>query len=276
MSEASERLKAAGIDSARLDAEVLMAEVLKCRRLALYVHLKREMTAEQVIEYDELTTKRCDRIPIAYLTGHKEFMGLELEISPAVLVPRPDTEILAQKTIEHLQNFDSELKLADLGTGSGAICISILKFVENVTAAAVDISAEALKVATRNAKKFNVEDRITFYEGDLFEPLKGQKFDVIVSNPPYIKSGEFGSIQAEVKKEPRIALDGGEDGLDYYRRIVKESAEYLTEDGFLAVEVGYNQSDEVYDLIKENGNFEYIQTWKDMANIERVVAAWRH
>lgn len=272
---ATEELKKSGIENARLDAEVLLAYVLNTRRLALYVQGAKVLEDKQVTRYHNLIRRRLERIPVAYLTGHKEFMGLNFAVTPDVLIPRPDTEILAQGVIEHLQSYNRKIRMADLGTGSGAICVSILKFVENVTAAAVDISKKALEIAQFNAEKFNVDDKITFYEGNLFEPLEGQTFDVIVSNPPYISVKDFEKLQSEVKGEPRIALDGGTDGLKFYRKIVEDAPKFLNDDGFLAMELGFNHSEPVRKLIMENGNFKHVQIWKDLAKIERVIAAWK-
>ena len=275
LNAATDKLRAAGIDSARLDAEVLLAYVLNTRRLALYVHVAKELTDEQIFRYNNLIQRRLDRVPVAYLTGHKEFMGLNFVVTPDVLIPRPDTEVLAQGVIEHLQEFHRDIKMADIGTGSGAICISILKFLDNITADAVDISPQALDIARFNAEKFNVTDRITFHEGNLFEPLAGKKFDVIISNPPYVSTGDFATIQPEVADEPRIALDGGADGLDFYRTIVTEAPKFLSDDGFLAVEIGADQAEAVTELMLAGKVFKYIQVWKDLGNIERVVAAWK-
>lgn len=272
---ATEKLKAAGIENARLDAEVLLAYVLNTRRLALYVQSARVLSEKEITRYNNLLKRRLERIPVAYLTGHKEFMGLNFAVTPDVLIPRPDTEILAQGVIEHLQSYNHKIKIADLGTGSGAICISILKFVENVEVAAVDISEKALEIAQFNAEKFNVEDKIKFYEGNLFKPLEGQIFDVIVSNPPYIDAKDFEKLQAEVRGEPRIALDGGVGGLKFYRKIIADAPKFLSADGFLAMELGFNHSEAVRQLIEENGNFKHIQIWKDLAGIERVIAAWK-
>lgn len=275
LKNATEQLKESGIENARLDAEVLLAYVLNVRRLALYVQNEKVLDEKQLTRYHNLLKRRIERIPVAYLTGHKEFMGLNFAVTPDVLIPRPDTEILAQGVIEHLQSYKRPLKLADLGTGSGAICVSILKFVENVEVAAVDISKKALEIAQFNAEKFNVEDKIKFYEGNLFEPLEGQTFDVIVSNPPYISAKDFEKLQAEVKGEPRIALDGGTDGLKFYRKIVADAPRFLNDDGFLAMELGFNHSEAVRQLIEESGKFKHIQIWKDLARIERVIAAWK-
>ncbi|MBQ7704623.1 MAG: peptide chain release factor N(5)-glutamine methyltransferase [Selenomonadaceae bacterium] len=276
LSLATEKLNEAGIENARLDAEVLLAYVLNTRRLALYVHVAKVLTDEQITRFHNLIKRRLERVPVAYLTGHKEFMGLNFAVTPDVLIPRPDTEVLAQGVIEHLHEFNREnLKLADLGVGSGAICVSILKFVENVTADAVDISKKALEIAEFNAEKFNVDDRMDFYEGNLFEPLEGNIYDVIVSNPPYIAAAEFKNLQVEIETEPHVALHGGADGLKFYRKIIEAAPKFLADDGFLAMEIGFNQSESVQKLINDNGNFKYLQVWKDLAGIERVIAAWK-
>ena len=272
---ATEKLKAAGIDTPRLDAEVLLAYVLNTRRLALYVHIAKVLTDEQITRYQNLIKRRLDRVPVAYLTGHKEFMGLNFAVTPDVLIPRPDTEVLAQGVIENLYSFNRAIKIADLGTGSGAICVSILKFVENVTAEAVDISKKALEIAQFNAQKFNVEDRINFHLGNLFEPLEGQIFEVIVSNPPYIATGDFKNLQPEIEDEPHLALDGGIDGLNFYRKIIDAAPKFLADDGFLAMEIGFNQAEDVQKLIDDSGKFKYLQIWKDLAGIKRVIAAWK-
>ena len=276
LTKATAELEAAGIDTARLDAEVLLAYVLNSRRLALYVHVAKELTSEQITRYENLIHRRLERVPVAYLVGHKEFMGLNFAVTPDVLIPRPDTEVLAQGVIEHLQDFSGRaIKIADIGTGSGAICISILKFLDNAIAEAVDVSEKALDIARFNAEKFNVTDRIIFHEGSLFEPLAGKKFDVIISNPPYVLSGDMESLQPEVSREPKIALDGGADGLNFYREIIDAAPNFLNDDGFLALEVGANQSNAVIKMINDSGAFSYTQVWKDLANIERVVAAWK-
>ena len=274
---ATEQLASAGIEDARLDAEVLLAYVLNTRRLALYVHVAKTLTDEQINRYHNLIKRRLERIPVAYLTGHKEFMGLNFAVTPDVLIPRPDTEVLAQGVIEHLHKFNrNNLKIADLGVGSGAISISILKFLDNVTAEAVDISKDAIEIAQFNAQKFNVEDKINFHIGNLFEPLEGKVFEVIVSNPPYVSTGDFKNLQPEIKfNEPKIAFDGGIDGLSFYRKIVTAAPQFLANDGFLAMELGLNHAEPVRNLIEENGNFKHIEIWKDLAGIERVIAAWK-
>lgn len=266
---ATTKLETAGVESARLDAEVLLAHILNCKRLYLYVDATKNLSPAQVSRYENLIERRAEKVPVAYLTGQREFMGLNFAVTPDVLIPRPDTEILAQFAIENLTAVENPT-FADLGMGSGAICVSILKYVKNSKASAVDISQDAIDCAKFNAEKFGVDDRINFYVGNLFEPLRGQKFHAIISNPPYIPTKDLSTLQNEVKREPRLALDGGVDGLDFYRRIIEGAPNFLFSGGFLAVEIGINQADAVKNLFAKN--FTDIEIFRDLAGIERVVA----
>lgn len=272
LKSATTRLEVNGIDTPRLDAEILLAHVLQWRRLSLYVDADKTLPLEKILRFNDLITRRLDGIPVAYLTGTKEFMGLTFAVNDSVLIPRPDTEILTEGVGKYLRGLGGSVTFADLGTGSGAICVSILKFVKSARACAVDISAEALAVAQLNAAKFHVDDRLELYCGDLFTPLTGKTFNAIVSNPPYIPTRELDALQAEVRREPRLALDGGADGLNFYRRIISDAPRFLTAGGLLAVEVGINQAQAVKSLA-EAANFVDVQIFKDLAGIERVVAA---
>lgn len=272
---ATARLAAANIDSPRLDAEILLAHVLRWRRLTLYIESEKILSLEKILRFNELITRRLEKIPVAYLTGTKEFMGLSFAVNEHVLIPRPDTEILAEFVGEFLRGLGGEVSFADLGTGSGAIFVSILKFVKTARACAVDVSAEALATAQFNATKFHVDDRAEFFCGDMFAPLDGKIFNAIVSNPPYIPTGELATLQAEVQSEPRLALDGGEDGLNFYRRIIFDAPNFLTAGGLLAVEVGINQAAAVKNLLAVDGRFTPAEILKDLSGIERVVAAKR-
>ena len=273
LNSATNRLETGGIDSPRLDAEILLAHVLNCRRLTLYVDAEKILPLEKILRFNELITRRLKKIPVAYLTGTKEFFGLNFAVNENVLIPRPDTEILAEGVGEYLRGLGGEVNFADLGTGSGAIAVSILKFVKNSRACAVDISPKALKVAKFNAAKFHVDDRINFYCRDLFAPLTGKIFNAVVSNPPYIPTNELETLQAEVQSEPQLALDGGSDGLNFYRRIINDAPNFLVAGGLLTVEVGLNQAAAVKKLIAGNAHFERVETLKDLSNIDRVVAA---
>lgn len=271
---ATARLTAEGIDSPRLDAEILLAHMLGWRRLTLYVESEKILPLEKILRFNELIGRRLEKIPVAYLTGVREFMGLSFAVNEHVLIPRPDTEILTEGVGEFLRGLGkASTSFADLGTGSGAICVSILKFVKSARACAVDISAQALATAQLNAAKFHVDERAEFFCGDLFEPLTGKIFDAVVSNPPYIPTGDLSSLQAEVTREPRLALDGGTDGLKFYRRIIFDAPKFLSTGGLLAVEVGLNQSAAVKNLLAADGRFAPAETWRDLSGIERVVAA---
>ena len=263
-------LEDGGIENPRLDAEILLAHVLKWRRLDLYVDAEKFLPLENILHFNELINLRLKKIPVAYLTGAKEFMGLTFAVNEKVLIPRPETEILTEFVGEFLRSRGGG-NFLDLGAGSGAIFISILKFVKNSRATAVDISEDALKVAKFNAEKFHVDDRAEFFCGNLFAPLEGKIFDAIISNPPYIPTGELDSLQAEVKREPRLALDGGEDGLNFYRRIISDAKKFLVDGGLLAVEVGLNQSAAVKNLFEREKFFD-TEILKDLAGIERIVA----
>ncbi|MBR3050234.1 MAG: peptide chain release factor N(5)-glutamine methyltransferase [Selenomonadaceae bacterium] len=271
LSDATQRLSAQKIDTPRLDAEILLAHVLNCRRLTLYIDSEKILPLESVLRFNDLINRRLKKIPVAYLTGTKDFMGLTFAVNENVLVPRPDTEILTELVGEFLRERVGGGIFADLGTGSGAIAISILKFVKSARAMAVDISEAALSVAKFNAEKFHVADRIKFLCGDLFAPLEGKIFDAIVSNPPYIPTNELKTLQAEVQREPKLALDGGADGLNFYRRILCDAPRFLVDGGILAVEVGINQSSVVKNLFLATG-FVDVEIIKDLSGLERVVA----
>lgn len=270
-----------GIESPRLDAEVLLSHVLKKERIYLYVHFDEPLQAEELASFRELIKKRAARIPVAYLTGEREFMGLKFKVNKDTLIPRPDTEILVQTAVDALmKSGDSKIHFADIGTGSGAIALSILKFIPAATAETVDIVAGALKIAQENAQNLGVADRIAFHNGDLLAPLtKGENnYSAIISNPPYIPQKDIATLAPEVKNaEPMTALSGGMDGLDFYRRLCKEAPKLLTAGGFIAFEVGINQAAAVAALARENPllNPETIKIIKDYAGIERVVIAWR-
>lgn len=269
LKSATERLNAKKIDSPRLDAEILLAHVLNCRRLDLYVDSQRILPLEMIFRFNELINRRLNGIPVAYLTGTKDFFGLSFAVNENVLIPRPETEILAEFVGEFLRT-RGETFFADLGTGSGAICVSILKFVKNSRAVAVDVSKNALEVAKFNAQKFHVDDRAEFFCGDLFEPLEGKIFDAIVSNPPYIPTNDLKTLQTEVQSEPKLALYGGDDGLNFYRRIISDAPKFLRAGGLLAVEIGINQAQAVKNLFFRAG-FVDVEILNDLAGIERVI-----
>ncbi|HWR06844.1 peptide chain release factor N(5)-glutamine methyltransferase [Sporomusa sp.] len=259
-----------GIDNPRLDAEVLLSHILGKDRLYLYTNFDQPLTAGELAAYRETVKRRAVRAPVAYITGYKEFMGLSFAVSPAVLIPRPDTEILVETVLARLATGQAP-SIADLGTGSGAIIVSILTKLTTARGVAVDISAGALAIAKENAVRHSVDQRLELQLGDLFAPLSGSKFDAILSNPPYIPDRDIAGLSAEVRQEPRLALAGGADGLDFYRRIVATGAAYLNTGGFIAVEVGINQAGPVAALANTASRLKAEAIIKDYGGIERVV-----
>ena len=270
-----------GIESPRLDAEVLLSHVLDKQRIYLYVHFDEPLQAEELVRYRAMIKQRVERVPVAYILGEKEFMGLTFKVTTDTLVPRPDTEILVQAAVDELQKrLDSPevaVRLADIGTGSGAICLSVLRMLDGVTADTVDISPAARAVAEENAAALGLSERVTFHTGDLLAPIRDQQFTAILSNPPYIPAADIAGLAPEVRcKEPMTALAGGEDGLDFYRRLCAEAPALLTEDGFLAFEVGIHQAADVAALAAANPLISRTEIRKDYAGIDRVVLAWRN
>ena len=266
--------KEKGIESPRLDAEVLLSHILGRERIYLYVHFDEPLEPAELARYREAIKQRVQRVPIAYIIGEKEFMGLTFKVTEDTLVPRPDTEILVQAAIERLRARGDAPRFADIGTGSGAICLSVLHFLPKAQADTVDISPAARAVAEENAAALEVADRVTFHTGDLLAPLAGQCYDAILSNPPYIPDGDIAALAPEVRlKEPHTALAGGKDGLDFYRRLMANAPALLKDGGFLAVEVGIHQAAPVAALAVPA--FSRTEILKDYAGIERVVIAWK-
>lgn len=272
LNKASERLLQSGIDTPRLDAEVLLARATASSRTELIAHPEAVPPAGQTAQFHGWVEKRSERVPLAYIIGSREFFGLELEVTPAVLVPRPDTETLVETAIGLLRG--RPCVIADLGVGSGAIAVALAVSLPEAHVYGTDCSEEALEIARRNADRHGVGRRVHLRHGDLLGPLDGLDFDAILSNPPYVRSDEITHLQPEIALfEPRGALDGGPDGLDYYRRIVPDSRDFLRPGGWLAVEIGIGQSAEVCNLFRENGYIE-VHAVKDLAGIERVALGY--
>ena len=261
------------IDRPRLDAEVLLAHVLDTERVDLYVEFNRPLTTEEVDDYRELVIKRRKGTPVAYLVGHKEFMSLEFKVTPQVLIPRPETEHVVETGLKLIETWEQpEITAVDVGTGSGAIIVSLVKLADTeIKGIGIDISESALKVAQENAAYQGVESEIDFRRGDLLAPLD-QEVDLIVSNPPYVPSKELESIQEEVKQQPNVALDGGQDGLNYYRQLISQSQDVLKPTGQIILEIGINQAAAVTKLLQQAG-FSQVEVNTDYAGIERVVKA---
>lgn len=259
------RLAAAGVPEPDLDAWYLLEDITKINRTQYFMNPERQLKTEEEKDYLVALSKREKRIPLQHITGKQQFMGIEFLVNEHVLIPRQDTEILVE---EALSKVKKGMKVLDMCTGSGCIVISMASFFKECEYSASDISVEALKIAKKNAQKNNTD--ITFIESDLFENVT-EYYDLIVSNPPYIRTNVIKELQKEVKTyDPYIALDGKEDGLYFYRRIIEKSTEHLNDGGYLLFEIGHDQKEEVENILKENGYTE-IFSKKDLAGLDRVV-----
>lgn len=264
-------LREAQIDEAALDARLLLEFVCGTDRNTLLAHGDREVADEEYDSYRMLIRRRAAHVPLQHLTGEQEFMGLTFAVNRDVLVPRQDTEVLVE---EVMKNLHDGMRILDLCTGSGCILLSLLHYSNDCTGVGVDLSPEALAVAGENYERLRgecPEMEASFREGDLFEALhKGERFDIIVSNPPYIETGEIAALMPEVREhEPVMALDGGADGLAFYRRIAGGAGDYLNGGGMLFFEIGCGQADQVREIMAQAG-FRQIEIVKDFAGLDRV------
>lgn len=258
-------LTAAEIADAKTDAWMLLEMAAKIDRNFYYMHMNDEITGEQLAEYESVLKKRAEHIPLQYITGETEFMGLTFKVNSNVLIPRQDTETLVE---EALKVAKPGMKVLDMCTGSGCIIISILHHGKELEGYASDISRHAINVAKENAKSNQVA--VSFETGDLFDHIKGT-YDIIVSNPPYIRTEEIAKLMPEVQNfEPYNALDGKEDGLFFYRRIVEQAGDYLNPGGYLLFEIGHDQGEDVSELMVKAG-FKNVRVVKDLAGNDRVV-----
>ncbi|MBI2081400.1 MAG: peptide chain release factor N(5)-glutamine methyltransferase [candidate division NC10 bacterium] len=279
--EAAERLAAGGLPTPRLDAECLLAAALGCERAALYGR-REAVPPAATARFAALLDRRAAREPVAYLTGIREFWSLPLKVTPAVLIPRPDTEILVEAVLGLLADrARTPATVADVGTGCGAIAIALAVALPGAHLYAVDVSPEALSLAAENAHRFQVEKRITFLQGDGTAPffatgLAGA-LDVLAANPPYIPTAELAALPPEVARfEPRLALDGGADGLTFHRHLAAGAPRLLRPGGFLAVEVGAGQAGAVRALLAGTPDLAPLPTVQDLAGRDRVCLARRH
>ena len=263
-------LKLEKISSPKLKARLLLQYVLKKPRQYLIVYDNQKLTELQEKEYLKYIELLKQGEPIEHITHQKEFMKLNFYVDENVLIPRQDTEVLVEEVIKIAKKINAK-KILDLCTGSGAIAVSLAKYLENVQLTALDISGKALDIAISNAKNNHVQEKITFVESNLFEDLAQEKYDIIVSNPPYLKRKEIENLDMEVRREPKIALDGGEDGLDFYKKIIDKGYEYLKYGGYICLEIGYDQKEEVMKIIDDKK--QYINTYckKDLYDNDRVI-----
>lgn len=248
----TKRFTDAGISSARLEAQVLLAHVLKCSRMQLYTGFDKPLGETELGAYRELIRRRLAGEPVAYLVGEHEFWGMPVYVDENVLVPRPDTETVIE-VVRTLRDKKAPARVLDLCTGSGAIALGLAKELPAAQIVATDVSPAAVALAKKNAERNGFADRIDVRQGDLWEPVEGERFDVIASNPPYIASAVIATLSAEVKREPVLALDGGADGMAFYDRICAAARTHLEPGGALVVEHGFDQADAVRERFEAAG-----------------------
>ena len=264
------KLKDAKIEQPILKARILMQYTLNKPREYIVVYDTNKVTKLQEKMYIQNIEKLIAGIPLQHITHSQEFMKMNFYVNNDVLIPRPDTEILVEEVIEITKRL-TRPKILDLCTGSGAIAISIAKFAQNAIMYASDISTNALEIAKKNAKANKVEDIIEFIESDLFENIPKTKFDIIVTNPPYIKREEISKLDIEVQNEPQIALDGGYDGLEFYRKIASKAYDFIKYNGYLCMEIGYDQKDSVIDILNYENSYSDTYSKKDLYGNDRII-----
>lgn len=271
LEEAKNILKSNNFEDSNIIAKELLSYVLKKDKVYLTINSDTALTDTEYAEFTKYIEQIIDGKPLQYITQKQEFMGMEFFVNEDVLIPQPDTEILVETVLDICKKYDKQsLRMLDLCTGSGAIAISLSKIL-NTQVFASDVSTKALKVAEKNNVMNNT--KVEFIESNLFEQINGEKFDIIVSNPPYIKNEEIKSLSKQVQNEPYIALAGGEDGLDFYRKIIDEAYKHINKNGYLCLEIGYDQKEDLIKLIKQNENYEYENCIKDLSNNDRCIIA---
>jgi len=270
----TQRFAEAGISSARLEAQLLLAHVLQCTRMQLYTGFDKPLAEAELAGYRALIKRRLAGEPVAYLLGEHEFWGLPLTVDPSVLVPRPDTETVVEVARDTFPDRSIPCTVLDLCTGSGAIALALAKELTAARVIATELSPEAAAIARKNAERNGLADRVDVRTGDLFAPVAGEKFDLIVGNPPYIATSVIATLSSEVQREPRLALDGGADGLAFYDRICAQAAEHMLPGAAIVLEHGFDQADAVGARLAAAG-FEQITLTRDLGKNPRVTSARR-
>lgn len=270
--------KSNGVDSPRATAEILLAYTLGIKRIDLYLRHDQPLNRRELDLFKSLIKKRTNREPVAYIVGGKEFWSMELAVSQDVLIPRPETECLVEEALSVLakEPLCNPKRILEMGTGSGAVILAIASQMPEHLYFASDISVNAAVIAMKNAKRLGYDNKISFFCGDWFLPLRERNnlFDIIVSNPPYIRKNDIENLQPEIKRfEPIEALDGGEDGLYHIRHIIKYAHLFLNNEGNLLLEIGHDQKDAVDKIVKETGNYKQVYCRKDYSGFDRVVCA---
>jgi release factor glutamine methyltransferase len=274
LNRATETLTQAGVDSPQLDSELLLAEALGKTREGLYLCFDQVLQPGQADLVSRLVKRRANREPMAYILGRREFWGRDFKVGPGVLIPRPETEILIEEFLGQVRERDQgeNISILDVGTGSGNIAITVAKELPQSRITAVDISPRALEFARENARIHGVLDRVRFVEGDWFDMT--EVYDAILSNPPYIPEKELANLMKDVQGfEPGLALDGGREGLEFYRRMIRQAGSCLKETGWLVLEIGYNQANAIHEMLERHGDFSPPVIRKDLSGKDRVVSA---
>jgi release factor glutamine methyltransferase len=277
INSAAKQLSGVGITDARFDAELLLRYVLNKDRAWLLAHIQDSLSAESLTSFQTLVVRREKREPVQHIIGTQEFWGLEFLVTPDVLIPRPETELIIETVLADKERLAGESTIVDLCTGSGCIAISLAEEFPSARIFATDRSAAALAIARKNAQQLDCAGRIRFFEGDLFQPLAELdlhgRVDIIVSNPPYVPDGVRTSLQPEVRDyEPALALFGGVDGTDLHRRIIQAAPEFLKKQGLLVMEIGIDQAETLKQVVHEDGRYYSSEVRKDLAGIDRVIA----
>ena len=257
------------IEDANLIARVLLEFILKIDRNELIKKQLQEIEKEKEEEYKQKIEQILQGMPLQYITNSQEFMKLNFFVNENVLIPQPDTEVLVEEVIKIAQ-IESKTKILDICTGSGCIGVSLAYYLKNAKITMSDISKNAIEIAKKNAKENKVLEKTKFIKSDLFESIK-EKFDIIVSNPPYIETDVIKNLSKQVQNEPKIALDGGVDGLLFYRKLIKEAPNFLNDNGYLCMEIGYDQKEKVIELAKQKESFSKIEAIKDLSGNDRVI-----
>lgn len=273
LKEARNKLIENKIEDAGIIARVLLQYVLKINRNELLIKQEQEMPKGKRLEYENAIKKIIEGMPLQYITKKQEFYGLNFYVNENVLIPQPDTEILVEEVIKIIKE-NGFNKVIDMCSGSGCIGISIAKNIDCMQLTLLDIDRLALEVSKINSKELLPNKKINFIESDMFEELE-EEFDIIVSNPPYIETSIIKTLPKQVQNEPIIALDGGTKGLEYYKILIDESHKYLSDNGYLCMEIGYNQKNEVINLLEKNGNYTNIYSKQDLSGNDRIVIAQR-
>lgn len=261
------------IQDGSIIAKMLAEYILQIDRNQIIINEEKQISEEEKTRYYLALIEIIQGMPIQYVTNNQEFMKLNFYVDENVLIPQPDTEILVEEVIEIINKNNEEVKVLDICTGSGCIGTSIAKYTKKVAITMSDISNEALNIAKNNYTK-NIEDtsKVEFIQSDMFEEIKA-KYDIIVSNPPYIESKEISKLDKQVQNEPHLALDGGKDGLEFYRKLAGEAHKFLNKNGYLCMEIGYNQKEQIMQLLKENKNYKEIYSKKDLSQNDRIIIA---